>query len=355
MPKPTLPSEHLGAVLTRGLVVVAFNGVIGLGLALRNDQLAVQMVYSQAIGLSIWLTLELGRFFFERDTSSNWPIGWRRYALLVGGILVGYVAGTSIGDAYSGYSTWQTLQRAPRQTLGYLFLAFAMSGVISYLFYARGRGASLEKLAATAQRDASQAQLQLLSSQLEPHMLFNTLANLRVLIAIDPPRAQEMLDHLVAFMRSTLTASRGMLHPLSAEFARLNDYLALMKIRMGERLNTELTLPDALADLAVPTLLLQPLVENAIKHGLEPKVEGGRLSVTASRDGADLVLTVRDTGVGLSTVANDGTHFGVSQARERLATLYGEAASLTLAPADEAEGGEGGVVATVRIPLNRTA
>ena len=352
MTKPTLLDESLAALLGRGLVVVVFNIVIGLGLALRNDNLLVQMVYSQAIGLSIWVTIEIGRLFFERDPASNWPVGWRRYALLVGGILIGYVVGTLIGDAFSGYSTWELMKRAPRQTLGYLFLAFAMSGIITYFFHSRGRGESLEKLAATAQRDASQAQLQLLSSQLEPHMLFNTLANLRVLISIDPPRAQEMLDHLVAFMRSTLTASRGMLHPLSAEFARLNDYLALMKIRMGDRLVTELTLPDDLGELAVPTLLLQPLVENAIKHGLEPKIEGGRLLVSAARDGADLVLTVRDTGVGISKVANDGTHFGVSQVHERLATLYGEVASFTLVSAD---GDEGGVLATVRIPLNRTA
>jgi sensor histidine kinase YesM len=351
MTEKTPHPARAGNVLTRGLIIVAVNIVIGLGLALRNDNMAVQMVYAQAIGVSIWATIETGRFFFERDPASNWPTGWRSYVLLVGGILIGYVVGTTIGDAYSGYSTWQAMQRAPRQTLGYLFLAFAASVTLTYVFYARGRGQSLERLVSSAQRDASQAQLQLLSSQLEPHMLFNTLANLRVLIAIDPVRAQEMLDHLVAFMRSTLTASRNMLHPLSAEFARLNDYLALMKIRMGERLHTELTLPGDLGELAVPTLLLQPLVENAIKHGLEPKVEGGRLLVNARRDGADLVLTVRDTGIGLSKVANDGTHFGVTQVRERLATLYGEVASLTLAPAD---GGEG-VVATARIPINRTA
>ncbi len=352
MNKTTPDAQHFGTVLTRGAIVIVFNVVIGLGLALRNDHAADQMVYAQAIGLSIWITIECARHAFKRDPRSNWPVGWRRYVLLVGGILFGYLVGTLIGDAFSGYSTWDLMLRQPRQTLGYLFLAFAMSGVITYFFHARGRGASLEQLAATAQRDASQAQLQLLSSQLEPHMLFNTLANLRVLIAIDPERAQEMLDHLVAFMRSTLTASRGMLHPLSAEFARLNDYLALMKIRMGERLATELTMPDDLGELAVPTLLLQPLVENAIKHGLEPKIEGGRLLVSAARDGADLVLTVRDTGVGISTVANDGTHFGVSQVHERLATLYGEVASFTLSPADDAEGG---VVATVRIPINRTA
>jgi sensor histidine kinase YesM len=352
MAKTPHPYDTLPAFLGRGLIVVALNTVIGLGLALRNGQLDVQMVFSQSIGLTIWLSIEASRFLFKREPDSNWPAGWRRYVMLLGGIVVGYVVGMSIGTAYSGSSTWTSLQQSPRQTLGYLFLSVAVSVAITYFFYIRGRGDALERLAATAQRDASQAQLQLLSSQLQPHMLFNTLANLRVLIAIDPPRAQQMLDHLVAYMRSTLTASRGTLHPLAAEFARLNDYLALMKIRMGERLHTELTMPEELGGLAVPTLLLQPLVENAIKHGLEPKVEGGRLRVSAAREGADLTLTVRDTGVGLTGVANDGTHFGMSQVRERLATLYGEVAGVTLAPAGDAEGG---VIATVRIPLNRTA
>jgi LytS/YehU family sensor histidine kinase len=169
---------------------------------------------------------------------------------------------------------------------------------------------------------------------------------------MDPPRAQLMLDHLVAFMRSTLTASRNMLHPLSAEFGRIDDYLALMKIRMGDRLQAQVDFPEALGPLAVPTLLLQPLVENAIKHGLEPHVDGGRLLVTARTEGSDLVLSVRDTGAGLSDVANDGTHFGVTQVRERLSTLYGDAASLVLGSPDD---GEGGTLATVRIPLNRTA
>ncbi|MGY4829812.1 sensor histidine kinase [Sphaerotilaceae bacterium SBD11-9] len=338
--------------LRHGLIVAAFNTVIGVGLALRNDDPVTHMVYAQAVGLSIWLFIDLGRFAFKRDPDSKWPVGWRRWLLLVCGIVAGYVVGMSLGDLYCGCSTFENLTQSPRIALGYLFLAVTASSGISYFFYSRGRGQHLEQLVATAQRDAAENQLKLLASQLEPHMLFNTLANLRVLIGIDPPRAQEMLDRLVAFMRSTLTASRNMLHPLSAEFARIDDYLALMKIRMGERLQTQVDCPEALGDLAVPTLLLQPLVENAIKHGLEPHVDGGRLEVTARSNGSDLVLSVRDTGAGLSNVANDGTHFGVSQVRERLTTLYGAAASFTLSTPDD---GQGGTLATVCIPLNRTA
>jgi hypothetical protein len=355
-PEPTtMTPEHKTCVIDfvrHGLIVAAFNLVIGIGLALRNDDPITHMVYAQAVGLSIWLFVDLGRYAFKRDPDSGWPTGWRRWLLMVCGIVAGYTLGMFLGDLYCGCSTLEKLTHSPRITLGYLFIAITASSAISYFFYSRGRGQHLEQLVATAQRDAAENQLKLLASQLEPHMLFNTLANLRVLIGMDPARAQTMLDHLVAFMRSTLTASRNMLHPLSAEFARIDDYLALMKIRMGDRLQTRVDFPEGLSDLAVPTLLLQPLVENAIKHGLEPHVDGGRLEVTARSEGSDLVLSVRDTGAGLSSVANDGTHFGVNQVRERLSTLYGAAASFTLSTPDD---GQGGTLATVRIPLNRTA
>ena len=211
-----------------------------------------------------------------------------------------------------------------------------------------GRIAAKQAAIETAQRQAAEHQLKLLESQLEPHMLFNTLANLRVLIGVDPPRAQAMLDQLIAFLRATLGASRVSSHPLASEFARIDDYLALMRIRMGERLQTHFDLPDDLATLPVPPLLLQPLVENSIKHGLEPKVGGGRIDVSARHDGAQLELQVRDTGTGLSGTRSDGTQFGLLQVRERLATLYGTKASFELA---NAGGAEGGTLATLRPPL----
>ena len=207
--------------------------------------------------------------------------------------------------------------------------------------------------AEAARRQAAESQLRLLQSQLEPHMLFNTLANLRVLIGTDPPQAQAMLDRLIAFLRATLSASRTGAHPLATEFERLADYLALMGTRMGPRLQSTLDLPDTLRQLPVPPLLLQPLVENAVKHGLEPHVKGGRVEVRARVDGQTLVLTVRDTGAGLRDgTPPEGTGFGLVQVRERLHTLHGAAASLVLAPAHDAEGG---TLATIRLPLSARA
>ena len=182
-------------------------------------------------------------------------------------------------------------------------------------------------------------------------MLFNTLANLRVLVTLDPPRAQAMLDHLIRYLRATLGASHARLHPLAAEFALLDDYLALMALRMGPRLQALLQLPEALRQLAVPPLLLQPLVENSIRHGLEPKVEGGRITVTAALQGDTLVLTVRDTGVGLDSAPAHGANadggYGSRHVAERLATLYGAQASFVMQAAADADGG---VLVSVRLP-----
>jgi LytS/YehU family sensor histidine kinase len=232
-----------------------------------------------------------------------------------------------------------------------LVMTVVASLVATYVLGTLERLASTRAKAEAAQRQAAEHQLRLLQSQLQPHMLFNTLANLRVLIGVDPPRAQAMLDRLNAFLRATLAASRQNQHALHVEFERLADYLALMAVRMGPRLQVVIDLPDDLRTARVPPLLLQPLVENAILHGLEPKLDGGRIEVQARRDGADLVLAVRDTGVGLPVT---GVHregrFGVAQVHERLATLYGATASLTLASATGATD-PCGTLATVRVPL----
>ena len=153
-----------------------------------------------------------------------------------------------------------------------------------------------------------------------------------------------MLDHMIAYLRATLNASRAATHSLQAEFDRLHDYLELMAIRMGPRLTFELDLPADLAQHPVPALLLQPLVENSIQHGLEPKVQGGRVKVSARRDGGQLLLEVSDTGVG--PVVGDGKGFGMTQVRERLAALYGDRASMDFAASDT-----GGARTVLRLPL----
>jgi signal transduction histidine kinase len=323
-------------------------------------------VYSAAIGTGCWFFIDGGRLLLAgwlpmdarlhpEARRARWPgVGWMLVCILVGTAL-GYTLGVAVGDAVTGFNTPSLLQNRAALVIS----TIAAMAATAY-FYANERLRAEQAAAETARREATESQLRLLQSQLEPHMLFNTLANLRVLIALDAPRAQAMLDRLISYLRTTLGASHSPLHSLATEFAWLDDYLALMAVRMGPRLQVQLHLPDDLRQVMVPPLLLQPVVENSIRHGLEPKLEGGRIEVRAQRQGQQLVLTVRDTGVGLPPAqagsatpdadpqpAQAGSHYGTRHVAARLATLYGALAESRLVPA---EGTEGGTLAELRLP-----
>lgn len=263
-----------------------------------------------------------------------------------------YIAGRLLGIPIENINA----VRAQNGT-AFLVLTILVCVFISFMFHNRMRverlkaEAESEKARASAiEKQAMQAQLQLLQAQIEPHMLFNTLANLQGLIAVDPGRAQHMLDQFIQYLRATLSSSRAEKTTLAHEFSLIDAYLGLMSVRMGTRLSYTLDLPPALHELHIPPMLLQPLVENAIKHGLEPKIGGGRIEVHASLDNGRLQLSVADTGLGLEQAAQAQhhqpcTHVGVANVRERLHALYGVQASFSLTPNTPC-----GVIALLTIP-----
>jgi len=314
----------------------------------------IPLVYSLSIGISTWALIDFGRHLLKIDESTGSPKGVWRIVLNVAGIAGGYVAGTLFSDWWFGWSTWGGAARS-HLPASLLFSALCGMGG-TYYFYNKGKGQHLQRRIAQANLHASEAQLKLLQTQLEPHMLFNTLANLRALISVEPARALLMLDHLVAYLRATLDASRATSHSLQAEFDRLRDYLELMAVRMGPRLAFTLDLPPELAQHPVPPLLLQALVENSIQHGLEPKVQGGSITISARRSGEQLLLEVADTGVGstadlnLASISLESTStsssFGVAQVRARLQASYAERAGLAFVP-----GSQGGTRACIHIPF----
>ena len=359
-PAGTLPSQSKpGSLLRFAARSVLKVLLIGTALAvfislIFNQNLLITWVYTLAITASCWGLIESGLKLAVRlvgEGRPGWPpLRWMVPIVLLGSLL-GYSLGNELGNLLTGLRNPGLLSTAPRQSLTTLLLSMLVGAGFTLFFFTRQRIAQAEAQAQAAQRAAAENQLRLLESQLEPHMLFNTLANLRVLIALDPPRAQAMLDQLISFLRATLSASRVGAHPLADEFSRIADYLALMQVRMGPRLQVDIDLPAELGALPVPPLLLQPLVENSIRHGLEPKVTGGLLRLSAQREGQQLCLSVRDTGIGLDAAraagSTAGTHFGLEQVRARLAALHGAAASLSLQAAADAEGG---VLAQVRLP-----
>jgi LytS/YehU family sensor histidine kinase len=184
----------------------------------------------------------------------------------------------------------------------------------------------------------------MLQAQIEPHFLFNTLANLAVLIRSDPARAERLLGDLIAWLRATLQRTREADSTLGDEIELLRRYLDILGLRLGPRLRVAFDVPPALLSRPFPLLLLQPLVENAVTHGIEPQVEGGELRIAAGEADGRLRLTVSDTGAGLGA-GGAGAGFGLESVRQRLGALFGEAARL-----DVRSNTPRGVIATLEIP-----
>ena len=346
-----LPADARERALRRLLVIWGFSLAIGLilwGIGARSHPLDISLVYSYTISTSIWFFSDPLRIalhgWLRTPPPHYWASNLRVFTYMLVAATLGYTLGTAIGDAYAGRSTWEMVSQSPKRLFGIWFSGMVISGFFVLGFYQRAKAEDLR-------RQATEARLKLLETQLEPHMLFNTLANLRVLIQTDPPRAVQMLDRLNDYLRATLRGSRADAaagtHTLADECARLGDYLELMAVRMGPRLAFGFDLPAELQPHPVPPLLLQPLVENAIRHGLEPRVEGGRIDVVARREGQTLRIDITDTGVGMAPDAQrtdtDGG-FGLAQVRERMASLPGGAGSVQVS----SQPGQG---TTVRLTL----
>jgi Histidine kinase len=207
--------------------------------------------------------------------------------------------------------------------------------------------------AESLKRQVVEARMAAMQAQVEPHFLFNTLASIDHLIETDPARASVMQKNLIALLRASMPTMReangagagGGERDLGRELAVIRPYLEILKVRMEERLATDVQVPDGLLSAAFPPMMIQTLVENAIKHGLEPKPEGGSLRLKAEIVHGKLQVTVADTGLGFGKAATAGTGVGLANIRERLQLLYGSKASLTVA-----ENQPSGTVVTVTVP-----
>ena len=197
------------------------------------------------------------------------------------------------------------------------------------------------------QRQLSETKMQMMQAQVEPHFLFNTLASVEHLIRVDPPRASAMQRSLIQYLRAVLPQMRdnAVVTGLGREVDMVTAYLNLLKMRMEERLTVVMQVPDGLRSAAFPPMMLQSMVENAIKHGLECKPEGGTLKIQAEVVDSKLVVTVTDDGVGFGVVPSDGTGLGLQTIRDRLKLLHGEAGQLHIAANSPS-----GVIAMIEVP-----
>ena len=359
-PAASLPLlRRLLADLRIGVPVSLFAGLLVTLATGSPEQLYQQLLYSLCIGMASFAMVDLVRLLLWPDPARR-AHQWLAFlslmlaASVLGHFIGHHAAATMLGHKVPALAEYPSVGRVS-------MILFTFVGMVTMMLLVehRERVARIRRehqearlRAEVVERQALQAQLRLLQAQIEPHMLFNTLANLQGLIALDPDRASLMLDQLIQYLRATLGVSRLESTTLEQEFAAMEAYLGLMGVRMGERLAYRLDLPPLLRAARLPPLLLQPLVENAIVHGLEPKIEGGDVLISAeARDGL-LEITVRDSGLGLAAAgeggkrAHRGGGVGVTTTRERLQVLYGERASVLLAPAQPE-----GTIVRLTLPL----
>ncbi|GAA5783863.1 sensor histidine kinase [Chitiniphilus shinanonensis] len=282
------------------------------------------------------------------------PWYWARHALA---LPFGLLLGLKLAALAGAYDVTQSLLDPVthwRLVVTCLLIAMAATIVISQYFHNleyRAQLAAEQRRAAEARQAETAAQLALLQAQIEPHFLFNTLATVHGLIERDPPLARTMLDHLNGYLRASLGRTRRPSTTLGDELELIGELLAIAAIRLQARLRYRIDVPDALRRAVLPPLLLQPLVENALEHGIEPALHGGEIVIEGRLDADGLLhLDVRDSGPGLRDGQpafgdNGAGGVGLANVRQRLATLYGDAGRLALYP-----NAPHGVHAELRLP-----
>ena len=334
------------------LVLLAINTAIAVLLSLEDKRpFWHPFMSAQVFGLTIAYAVNAAK-----PWGKTRPVWRLMFAVATGTIMAililvaakGYVIGDEQYhlEAVRGQLPWFAWT-----ALSAFIIGLCVSFVFLFKFREAHAAAALHRAEAERHlmsKHAIEAELKLMQAQVEPHFLFNTLASVQYLTETDPREAGKLLSHLIDYLRAALPQLRASSTTLAKEVGLAAAYLNILKMRMGPRLEFAIDVPAELAQHPFPPNLLISLVENAIKHGVEPAADGGTVRVAAQREGDKLTVSVTDTGRGSAAPAPDqpGNGVGLSNVRERLAALYGTHGRFTLA-----EASPHGTRATLSIPF----
>ena len=319
------------SVVTTLALTAVFNTIIALFLTALGfgKGLGANFVFSQSIGLCICSAILAGHSFVRGPSIAG------HLAMLLVAMPVGATAGALVGALMAGIPLSEILRGRPALFVQMLFVGILFGTIITYFFFSREKiSETQEKLKEeqirnlTLEKKTLESHLRLLQAQIEPHFLFNTLSNILSLLDSDPVKGKSMLIDLTRYLRASLSRTRDRMTTLGQELDLVRAYLDIYKVRMGQRLRYTMKVPEGLKETPFPPMLVQPLVENALKHGLEPRVEGGEIRVAAEDLGDRFRLVVSDTGAGL--MENTLAGVGLSNVKERLEALYGDRGRLIL-------------------------
>lgn len=348
--------KYRGRTLWKAVLQLsALFAIVGLGLQLikPNTHLLILIAVANVLGWAFILVLVGMQFNYRQIMQHPWRSGLRAMLGVSSGLLLGFTLGAII----RGKSLIETaMQDGPL-----VLKAAAMIGVGHMLtlgVVAVWRNKAYEtitmQLALDAEREKnarqeSESQLRMLRAQIEPHFLFNTLGAVQTLAEQGAAaKAAQLTANLIVFLRACMHEIRSERISLREEFAMVQAYLEVMKVRMGQRLDFSLNLPDELATITLPSMMVLSLAENAIKHGLEPSLTGGVVNISARCEGDEIRICVSDTGVGLSETPGSG--IGLENVRERLLLAFGAQSGLTISEREQ-----GGVVAEIMFARSSTA
>jgi signal transduction histidine kinase len=293
----------------------------------------------------------------------RWPLGsgtWRRTVLLHLGPMALLAPAQIVTSDILHYLGLALVGREPAGTLGTFFAGLGggivwgiLTGFLYYWLILGIQAAFIyqrmyrEERIAAAQLEGrlTEARLEALRLQLHPHFLFNTLNAISAFIGADPERARRMIARLGELLRRTLNSGGTPELPLSRELDLLAPYLEIQRIRFGDRLSIQLDVPDGTGDALIPALMLQPLVENAVEHGVRRTLDAAQVRLSARQSGDRLRLEIADNGPGPNG-AGEGAGVGLANTRARLAGLYGDAHRFELKPLET-----GGTVVIVELPF----
>lgn len=285
-------------------------------------------IVSQCLGISIFLCV----FTVHHVLKPTNPL--IQFIAIVIAITIGSIGGSLLGFVIIG-ETPSLFIREYAFFIHIVLLGILFGSIITYYFFSRERITSAEALMQeekikrlTSEKRVVETNLRLLQAQIEPHFLFNTLSNILSLLDTDLKKGKSMLMDLIRYLRTSLSKTRAETTTLWQEMEMIKAYLNIFEVRMEGRLRYRIDVPDNIKDLPFPPMLVQPLVENAIKHGIEPKIEGGEVTIRARKNGDIIRVELADTGTGLHEDGDMG--FGLSNVRERLQSLYGDRGRLIL-------------------------
>ncbi len=334
--------KMLPLVILYDTLIAGFLTITGI-----DGSFLISLIMAQCFGIPIYTLIVVAL----RVLNPEGRFG-RSVVICILGSACGYIVGSLIGP-------WIIYQFLSIKIIG--FKAFSIrSGVFaltfgivaSYVFYSIAHFQVSAKLIQkerfnrlSSEKEVLEARLRLLQAQIEPHFLFNTLSNVLSLIDTNPAKSKSMLSDLIQYLRTSLSRTLPAVTTLGQEADMIRAYLDIQAVRMGERLKYSIDIPEALRKFPFPPMLLQPLVENSVEHGLAPRIDGGMISVKASETDSAVSIEICDTGNGFSMIEQSG--IGIANVKERIRLLYGDKGRFTIE-----ENPPHGVRASIEVPRN---